>query len=188
MNGEKAVRVYLGLGANLGDREAAIGRAMLAIEGIVALDGASSLYETEPWGYKDQPSFLNSVCTGVTELAPRSLLNRLKAVENEMGRETTFRYGPRSIDIDILFYGDWIVDEDGLTIPHPSMTDRAFVLVPLSELAPDLVHPSFGKRVSELLVELVGTSETTGRLPEGISLWKEAPGPLKSYRSTCSTV
>ncbi len=168
------VRVYLGLGANLGDREAATRRALLALEGLVVLDGTSSLYETEPWGYKDQPSFLNSVCTGTTELGARALLNGVKAIEKELGREATFRNGPRRIDIDILFYGDQIVDEEGLLIPHPGMLDRTFVLVPLLELAPDLVHPLSGKKTRELLRELVGDPEPSGELPKGIALWKPA--------------
>ena len=173
------VRVYLGLGANLGDREASIDKAMLALEGMVALDGTSSLYETEPWGYKDQPSFLNSVCTGTTELGARALLNGVKAIEKELGREATFRNGPRRIDIDILFYGNQIVDEEGLQIPHPGIPDRTFVLVPLLELVPDLVHPSSGKKTRALFGELVGDPGPSGELPKGIALWKPGPTFLK---------
>ena len=180
LNDGEGVRVYLGLGANLGDREASIDKAMLALEGLAAVDGTSSLYETEPWGYKDQPRFLNSVCTGTTELGARALLDGVKAIEEELGREATFRNGPRSIDIDILFYGDQIVDEDGLQIPHPGIPDRTFVLVPLLELAPDLVHPLSGKKTSDLLRELIGGPGLSGQLPKGIVLWKPAPTSLKS--------
>ena len=182
MNRGERQRVYMGLGANLGDRAANIGRAMLALERLVALDGASSLYETAPWGYREQPSFLNSVCTGVTKLGPRSLLEGVKAIEEEIGREQTFRYGPRRIDVDILLYGDRIVNEEGLKIPHPDMAERAFVLVPLSELAPDLVHPLLGKRVRELLSELGGGSKSSDRLPQGITLWKPSPTLRPTFR------
>ena len=179
MNDGDGVRVYLGLGANLGDREAGIGNAMLALGNLVALDGASSLYETEPWGYKEQPSFLNSVCTGVTNLGPRSLLEGVKAIEDEIGRQQTFRYGPRLIDVDILLYGDQIVDEEDLKIPHPGIAERAFVIVPLMELEPDLVHPVLGKSVKELLSDLVRGSCSSDGLPEGIALWKPAATFLK---------
>jgi 2-amino-4-hydroxy-6-hydroxymethyldihydropteridine diphosphokinase len=132
---------YVGLGANLGDREAAIRRA-------VELLGAgrlSTLRETEPWGYADQPRFLNAVAELETEEEPRALLERLLAIERELGRlRAGPRYGPRTIDLDLLLYGDLELDEPGLTVPHPLLHEREFVLEPLAELAPELVVPGRG--------------------------------------------
>jgi 2-amino-4-hydroxy-6-hydroxymethyldihydropteridine diphosphokinase len=132
---------YVGLGANLGDREAAIRRA-------VELLGAgrlSTLRETEPWGYADQPCFLNAVAELETEEEPRALLERLLAIERELGRlRVGSRYGPRTIDLDLLVYGDLELDEPGLTVPHPLLHEREFVLEPLAELAPELVVPGRG--------------------------------------------
>lgn len=144
-------RAYVGLGANLGDREAAI-RAAARLIGAVRL---SRIRETEPWGYADQPRYLNAVAEIETELTPRELLDRLLAVERELGRRrgTGPRYGPRTIDLDLLLYGEETVDEPGLTVPHPRLHERRFVLEPLAELAPEAVVPGRG-RVSALLAHL----------------------------------
>jgi 2-amino-4-hydroxy-6-hydroxymethyldihydropteridine diphosphokinase len=141
---------YVGLGANLGDREATIRAAVAELPGVV---GVSTLRETDPVGVTDQPRFLNGVAVLETELAPRELLDVLLAVERRLGRERGERWGPRTIDLDLLLYGDEVIDEAGLTIPHPRLHDRRFVLEPLADLAPKLVVPGLG-RVEELLAEL----------------------------------
>ena len=134
-------RAYVGLGANLGDREATIRRA-------AELIGASRLstsIETEPWGYADQPRFLNAVAELETDEGPRALLQRLLEVERALGRTREGpRYGPRVIDLDLLLYGDEVVDEPGLTVPHPHLHERRFALEPLAELAPELEIPGRG--------------------------------------------
>ena len=143
-------RAYVGLGANLGDREATIRRAA----GLVGADRLSTIRETEPWGYVDQPRFLNAVAELETELPPRALLDRLLEVERDLGRTREGpRYGPRTIDLDLLLYGDERVDEPGLTVPHPRLHERAFVLEPLAELDPALVVPGRGL-VADLLARI----------------------------------
>jgi 2-amino-4-hydroxy-6-hydroxymethyldihydropteridine diphosphokinase len=141
---------YVGLGANLGDREATIRAAVAQLPGVVAV---SPLRETDPVGVTDQPQFLNGVAALETELPPRELLDVLLAVERGLGRERRERWGPRTIDLDLLLYGDEAIDEDGLTVPHPRLRERRFVLEPLADLAPKLVVPGLGG-VEELLAEL----------------------------------
>ena len=141
---------YIGLGANLGDREVTIRRA-LALLGATRV---STLRETEPVGYLDQPRFLNGVAEVETNLPPRALLERLLAIERELGRTREGpRYGPRTIDLDLLLYDGVELDEPGLTLPHPRLHERTFVLEPLAELAPQLVVPGHGI-VHELLAKL----------------------------------
>jgi 2-amino-4-hydroxy-6-hydroxymethyldihydropteridine diphosphokinase len=141
---------YVGLGANLGDREETIRAAVAELPDVVAV---SPLRETDPVGVTDQPQFLNGVAALETELAPRELLDVLLAVERRLGRERRERWGPRTIDLDLLLYGDEVIDEDGLKVPHPRLHERRFVLEPLADLAPQLVVPGLGG-VEDLLAEL----------------------------------
>jgi 2-amino-4-hydroxy-6-hydroxymethyldihydropteridine diphosphokinase len=150
------VRAYVGLGANLGDRERALRRALELLGALpgVRVVAVSPFRETEPLGYLDQPMFLNGAAALETELAPRELLDALLEVERELGRTREGpRFGPRTIDLDLLVYADEVVDEPGLTVPHPRLHERRFALEPLAELAPGLRVPGRGT-VETLLSEL----------------------------------
>ena len=143
-------RAYIGVGANLGDREATIRAALAALPGVV---GVSQLRETDPVGVVDQPPFLNGAVAVETDFSPRELLDALLAVERELGRERRERWGPRTIDLDLLLYGDETIDEPGLTVPHPRLHERRFALEPLLDLDPELAIPGHGP-VSDLLAGL----------------------------------
>ena len=149
--------VYLALGTNLGDRIANLRKAIAALPPEVTVLQQSPVYETPPWGVIDQPVFLNMVIKGEASLAPRQLLDHLKLLETHLGRLPSVRYGPRKIDLDLLFYADLILDTPELTLPHPRLHERAFVLVPLTELAPDLLHPVLGKNIRQLLAQVDAT-------------------------------
>ena len=145
--------IYLGLGSNLGDRISFLKLASSLIAPKIKTLKESSIYETPPWGFTEQAPFLNQVIKGATELSPEELLEYLKEIENKIGRKETFRYGPREIDIDILFYNDLVFKNDSLCIPHPKFHERAFMLVPFSEIDPDFIHPIHDKKISELLIK-----------------------------------
>lgn len=151
--------VYLGLGSNVGHREANLARALQLLSDRVNICRVSSSYQTEPIGYADQPWFLNMACEGKTLLDPFELLAFIKGIETRMGREPTFPNGPRIIDIDILFYDDRTVAVEGLDIPHPRICERRFVLAPLAEIAPDWIHPGSGQSIRELLGSLTDSHE-----------------------------
>ena len=147
---------YIGFGSNIGDRLAHIQNAIHALsktEGIT-LQKISSVYKTDPVGYEAQAEFLNGVAAIQTSLSPLSLLHILKDIETEVGRQHRIRWGPREIDLDILIYGDLCLQTEKLIIPHPEMHLRGFVLVPLAEIAPDLVHPIFQESIQTLLNRL----------------------------------
>ena len=165
-----SVIAYLGLGSNLGDRLRNLTDALTLLdrpqEG-VSVTRTSSIYETEPWGLVQQPKFLNCVAEVTTALSPLDLLQKAKEVEAAIGRKPGPRYGPRVADVDILLYGDLTVEEPDLQIPHPRLHLRAFVLVPLAELAPEFKHPLLADTVGGL-AEKIGGREGVRRL--------EAPG------------
>lgn len=144
-------RVYLALGSNVGDRERHLQQAVEQLAGVMRLLRASSTYETKPMYVTDQPNFLNLVLEAETDSFPRMLLRRTKAIEQDLGRGPGIRNGPRTIDIDILFFGRFVIETPDLAIPHPRLAERRFVLEPLAELAPELRHPVTKKTVKQML-------------------------------------
>lgn len=166
-------RVFLGLGANLGDRARNLTEAIQRLGQHAKVIKTSSMYETEPWGFEEQPKFLNQVVEIRTGLSPAELLAFLKEIEVAMGREKTFRLGPRNIDLDILFYDDLVIISDSLSIPHPALAERAFVLIPLNEIAPDFKHPELKRTIKELAAE----ADTQGikKLPSWVVDRKRMP-------------
>lgn len=167
----ETVTAYLGLGTNLGSREQNLSQALqsLANSPDLHIVRSSSIYETAPWGYTAQPSFLNCAVEVRTKLSPVELLALAKYIESDLGRQENFRYGPRLIDIDILLYGDETIhlSQPDLDIPHPRITERAFVLVPITEIAPEIIHPMLNVTLADLL-------EKVDR-KEDINLWSPAP-------------
>jgi 2-amino-4-hydroxy-6-hydroxymethyldihydropteridine diphosphokinase len=146
--------IYLSLGSNLGDRLANLRNAITNLPPKVQPGIQSSVYETQPWGYSDQPAFLNQIIKADTDLDPLDLLTFLKETEVILGRQATFRFGPRLIDLDIIFYDDLVFKTPRLTIPHPRIAERAFILIPLAEIAPNLYHPVLGKTIQQLKTDV----------------------------------
>ncbi|MBY0611367.1 MAG: 2-amino-4-hydroxy-6-hydroxymethyldihydropteridine diphosphokinase [Beijerinckiaceae bacterium] len=162
-----ATRAYLGLGSNIGDR---LSHLKTGIDAIGALPGTSikavsPVYETAPWGVTDQPRFLNLCLALETRLGARTLLDAILAIERANGRSRDLRWGPRTLDIDILVFGDEEINEEGLTVPHPHLMDRMFVLTPLCDIAPDLVVR--GHRIADALAELALSSAQDGLTNHG---------------------
>jgi len=155
------VTAYLGLGSNLGNRQDNLDKTLNLLSQRLRVRQVSSIYDTEPVGNVNQPRFLNSVCQVHTTLTPTELLALAKGIELKLGRARGKSNAPRPIDIDILFYDDQVIETPELVIPHPRLAERAFVLIPLDEIAPDLVHPVSGKTIRELLQ---GVTETHGVL------------------------
>lgn len=149
--GSQPVKIYLGLGSNLDERWENLRRALFSLSQKIHIDLVSPVYDTAPIGNIEQPRFLNLVCEATTTLAPMALLVLVKGIEVDMGRTPSLTNSPRSIDIDILFYNDQIIDTPKLVIPHAKLTERAFVLVPLADIAPDLVHPVKKRKIHQLL-------------------------------------
>ncbi len=149
--------VYIGIGSNLGNRQYHCLKAIELLEQCgLRVSKISSLYETEPWGVKAQPAFLNMAIEVETDIVPLKLLELIKKIEAELGREKTVKWGPRVIDLDILLYDDLRIAEEDLQVPHPLMHQREFVLRPLSEIAPEKVHPVLRKDMRSLLLEVAG--------------------------------
>lgn len=146
--------VFLALGSNIGDRKAYILKAIEFLKEKISDIVIAPIYETKAFGVTDQNNFYNTALTGKTEFAPPELLTFAKDIEKRVGRIERFRWGPREIDIDILFYNDEVLKSEKLTIPHPGIPERYFVLKPLSDVAPDFIHPTLKKSVSTLLSEL----------------------------------
>jgi len=153
----EAVTAYLCLGSNLGNRQENLDKALDLLSQRMQIRKVSSLYDTEPVGNIEQPRFLNLVCQINTRLSPEELLTLAKGIELKMGRTPGKRNAPRIIDIDILLYGDSVVETEELEIPHPRIAERAFVLFPLAEIAPGAVHPVNGKTAKEMLNEVTET-------------------------------
>jgi len=147
-------QLYLGLGSNLNDRYANLRQAIAKLNEHLTITAISPVYATEAWGDTDQPSFLNVCLAASTSLSPHEVLHLAKRIEGEMGRQPTHRWGPRLIDIDILFYDRLVMRDETLTIPHPYLAERAFVLAPLADLIPDFQHPVTGETIQQLFDRL----------------------------------
>jgi 2-amino-4-hydroxy-6-hydroxymethyldihydropteridine diphosphokinase len=145
---------YVALGTNLGDRAETLRIAVEKLGRVGTVEAVSSVYETDPVGYADQPAFLNAVARIQTALSPRSLLDALSQIETELGRTRSFRNAPRTLDLDLLLYDDLVLKEPDLEVPHPRLHERGFVLVPLADVGPEAVHPRLHRTVTDLLGDL----------------------------------
>lgn len=145
-------RVFIAIGSNLGDREENLKEAIRLAEagGGLSVVRVSSFYESEPWGVTEQPRFVNAVFEARTSLSARGLLRYLKEIEKKMGRAPAEKWGPRLIDMDIIFYGNMVIKEDDFEVPHPRAHERSFVMIPLVEIAPDVAHPVLRRTASEI--------------------------------------
>jgi 2-amino-4-hydroxy-6-hydroxymethyldihydropteridine diphosphokinase len=152
---------YIALGSNLDDPARQLRAAAAALSALGEIAAASSLYETEPVGFRDQPAFLNAVLLLRTDLPPQALMRALLRIEQAQGRQRRQKDGPRTLDLDILFYGGAVIDEPGLRIPHPRLHERRFVLAPLAEIAPDLLHPTLNKPIRQLAGKLEDPAAVT---------------------------
>jgi 2-amino-4-hydroxy-6-hydroxymethyldihydropteridine diphosphokinase len=159
---------YIALGSNLGDRLETLRAAVRRLSSIGRVTGVSPVYETAPIGFQDQPQFLNAVVSLWTDLPPTLLLSALHRIEAERGRIRTFRFGPRTLDLDLLVYDDLIIDDQTLTVPHPRLHERGFVLAPFADVAPNLVHPSLKKTIAELWREREPTESGLALTPDSI--------------------
>lgn len=191
----KSVTVYLGLGSNMGDRQANLRRALKMLSSRVKLEKLSPVYDTAPVGKVDQPRFLNLACRVTTSLTPADLLAFAKSIEKSLGRKPGPPNSPRPIDIDILFYGDRIIETPALTVPHPRLAERAFVLAPLADIAPLFKHPVSGKAVRQLLGELERTSGDAVRWQAGGAMYEisvemdfDAAHYLRGYQGKCEAL
>ena len=168
--------VYFSIGTNLGDRFANLHRALSLLQGHMAITAISPVYATEPWGDRDQGEFLNICVAAMTSQDPVDLLHTIKMVEQEMGRMPSRHWGPRLIDIDLILYGHDVVREDGLSVPHPRMAERAFVLAPLANIIPTFVHPETGLTIQEMLDSVdQGGVERLGELPFSLATTRSQP-------------
>jgi 2-amino-4-hydroxy-6-hydroxymethyldihydropteridine diphosphokinase len=154
------IKTYLLLGSNMGNREAFLSKALTEIDTKIGkIIKKSKTYQTEPWGEKEQEDFLNIAVEIETKLKPKKILEKIQEIEKLLDREETYKWGPREIDIDILFYGEEMISEVDLTIPHPFIHERKFTLIPLSEISPELYHPIMGANILDLLMECEDQSE-----------------------------
>ena len=169
LNEPQPITLFLGLGSNLGDRKAHLRRALDLLAVQLTLENVSSLYETDPVGYLAQPRFLNAVCQATTRADPETVLSWAKEVEQTLSRRPAAHDGPRTADVDLLLYGSLVLDTPRLTLPHPRLAQRAFVLVPFSEIAPAVAHPVLQRSIQELLATVEGREGV--RSVEGRSWW-----------------